>query len=48
MLSGESTSEQPRDRILSGESIQVMIKSEDDDAESIGSSDDSQSQLSQA
>ena len=44
----ESTSERPRDRILSGESRNIMNKSEDDDAESIGSSDDSQSQLSQS
>ena len=44
MLSGESTSERPRDRILSGVSRNIINKSEDDDAESISSSDDSQSQ----
>ena len=44
ILFGESTSERSRDRILRS----IMNKSEDDDAESIGSSDDSQSQLSQS
>ena len=47
ILSGESTSERPRDKILSGESKNITNKSEDDDSESIGSTDDSQSQLSQ-
>ena len=47
MLSGESISERPRDRVLSGESRNNMKKSKNDDAESIGSSDDSQSQRSQ-
>ena len=46
-LSGESTSERPKEGILSGESRNTINKSEDDDAESIGSSEDSQSQLSQ-
>ena len=36
-----------KDRILSGKSRNIMNKSEVDDAESIGSSDDSQAQLSQ-
>ena len=44
MLSGESTSERSRDRILSGESRNIINKSEDDDAESISSSNDWQSQ----
>ena len=44
VLSRESTSERPRDRILSGEPRNIISKSEDDDAESIGSSDDVQSQ----
>ena len=47
ILSRELTSERPRDRILSGESRNIMNKLDDDDAESIGSSYDSQSQLSQ-
>ena len=46
-LSGETRSKRPRDRILSGVSRNIMKKSNDDDAKSIGSSDDSQSQLSQ-
>ena len=47
MLSGESISERLRDRVLSGEPRNIMKKAKDDDAESIGSSEDSQSQLSQ-
>ena len=48
ILSGESTSDRPRDKILSGESRNITNKAEDDDAESIGSTDISKSQLSQA
>ena len=44
MLSGETTSERPRDRVLCGESRNIINKSEDDDAESISSSDDSRPQ----
>ena len=44
MMSGESTPERPRDKILCGESRNIINKSEDDDAESISSSNHSQSQ----
>ena len=47
MLSGEPTSEQPSDRILTRESRNIINKSEDDNAESISSSDDSQPQPSE-
>ena len=47
ILSGESTSERPRDRILPGESRNITNKAEDDNAESIGSTGNSKSQLSQ-
>ena len=47
MLSGEPTSEQPSDRILTRESRSIINKSEDDNAESISSSDDSQPQPSE-
>ena len=44
MLSGESTSDRLRDKILSGEWRNIISKSGDDNAESISSSDDLQSQ----
>ena len=43
ILSGESTSEQPSDRVLSRYSRNIINQSEDDDAESISSRIDSQS-----
>ena len=45
MLSWEPTSEPPWDRNLSGESRNIINKSENDDAESISSSDDSRPQF---
>ena len=47
MLSGEPTSERPSDRILPRESRNIINKSEDDNAEPISSSDDSQPQPSE-
>ena len=44
MLSGEPDSRRPRDRILSGESRNIIDRSEHNDVESIGSSDDSRPQ----
>ena len=41
MLSGESDSRQPRDRVLSGESRNISDNLEYDVGESVGSSDDS-------
>ena len=44
MLSGEPNSERLRDRTLSGESRNIIDKSEDNNAESIGSRCDSRPQ----
>ena len=44
MLSRESISEQPRDKIMSGESTNIKNKSEGDGADTISSSVDSKPQ----
>ena len=44
MLSGKPDSKRPRNRILSGESINITDRLEHNDVESIGSSDDSRPQ----
>ena len=43
-LSGESDSKRPRDKVLSGESRNITERSEHNEVESIGSSDDSRPQ----